>query len=170
MTPYDALAEHFCAHDVELALRVLDAAGYVIEPRPRAGEEEIREVWQAYLTHHQRAHLDTRRRRLISTRLRDGFTVDQLTAAIHGNHRSPWHCGDNPDGKSYHDLGLILRNADTIERFAAAAGGPADVLAKRNLSARDLAGLADTAEGGGFGGLSAGATRDREAPRLLPAG
>lgn len=129
MTPRDALVCHFSDHDAELALRVLDAAGFVVERKVRAGEEEIREVWQAYLGHHPRAHLDSRRRRLIATRLRDGFAAADLVAAIHGNHRSPWHCGANQERKSYHDLGLILRNADTIERFAS-EGSPAERLAR----------------------------------------
>jgi len=125
VTPYDALVEHFSQHDAELALHVLDSAGYVIERRPSVSEEKIREVWQAYLRHHSRARLDTRRRRLIATRLREGFPVAMLVAAIEGNHRSEYH-----KEHGYHDLGLILRNADLIERFCQVGKTPSERLGR----------------------------------------
>lgn len=123
MTPYDALVEHVSPHDAELCLHVLAAAGYILERRPQAREEDVREVWEAYLRYHPRARLDARRRRLIATRLREGHTTTILVAAITGNHRSEYH-----REHGYHDLGLILRNADLIERFSSS---PSDRLGRR---------------------------------------
>ena len=125
MTPRQALSEHFTDHDAELCLHVLAAAGFVVERRPSVSEEKIRKVWEAYLRHHSRARLDTRRRRLIATRLREGFPAAMLVAAIEGNHRSEYH-----KEHGYHDLGLILRNADLIERFCRVGKSPAERLGR----------------------------------------
>lgn len=84
---------------------------------------EIGKVWDAYLKHHPSAKLTRERRDLIGRRIK-AYPVEVLVAAIEGNHRSPYHCGENPGGKKYHDLGLILRDADKIERFAELATQP----------------------------------------------
>jgi hypothetical protein len=82
------------------------------------------QVWQAYERHHPRARLTPDRRKRIQTKLRH-YDVDTLIAAINGNHRDPWCCGENADGKEYHDLELILRNGGTIERYASTPLEPA---------------------------------------------
>jgi hypothetical protein len=38
--------------------------------------------------------------------------------AISGCAMSDWHMGDNPRGKKYDDIELILRDSAHIERFA----------------------------------------------------
>lgn len=78
-------------------------------------------VWSAYQTHHPGAKLTIDRKRLIENRLREGFSADQLVAAVIGNHLDP-HCnGENSSGRQYHAFDLILRNADKIEQYAALA-------------------------------------------------
>jgi hypothetical protein len=52
----------------------------------------------------------------LAARLRDGYTVDQLKLAIDGCAKSPWHRGENPEGKVYDDLELICR-PEKVERF-----------------------------------------------------
>lgn len=68
--------------------------------------------------------LDPKRARLIEARLREGYGVDRLRAAISGACATPFNRGENERGSVYLDLGLILRDADHIERFAAAAPPP----------------------------------------------
>lgn len=81
-------------------------------------------VWAAYQDRHPQSVLSPERRSLLDRRL-DDFTVEQLTAAIVGNHLDPYCNGENPSGKQYHDFELILRDADHIERYAnLAANGP----------------------------------------------
>lgn len=53
-------------------------------------------------------------------RLRDGYTVEQLRAAIVGCSKSPFHNGQNTDGKVYDDLELIMRPGK-IDKFIAEA-------------------------------------------------
>lgn len=68
-----------------------------------------------------RAKLDDKRRALIRKALRLGYEVDDLKAAIDGCKASPFHQGDNQDGRVYDDLGLILRDASKIDNFISLA-------------------------------------------------
>lgn len=134
---------------------------------------EIEAVWAAYTAHHPQARLTRERRSLIGRWLGE-YDVVTLVDAIDGNHQSPYHCGDNPDGKKYHDLGLILRSADKVERFAAmATADPIEQLAaKRNLSAADIGRLATELERqeGGFSDISTGSDDRGAAAGFLPEG
>jgi hypothetical protein len=80
-------------------------------------EQAREQVWDAYAAHHPAARLTTERKRLIDNRLHDGYTADQLVAAIEGNHRDAYCNGDNASGRQYHAFDLILRNADKIEQY-----------------------------------------------------
>jgi hypothetical protein len=128
----------------------------------------VDEVWNAYLEHHPASKLTTGRRDLIGRRLKE-HPVDVLVAAVHGNHRSPFHCGENDQGKTYHALELILRDAGKIEGFAELAGEtPLDRLSrKRNLSSRDMGELVDMMEGG-FGDIQRGITSGGPVAGVLP--
>jgi hypothetical protein len=74
---------------------------------------------------YSRALLDDRRRWMISSRLRDGHTVDDLFDAVEGCKRSPFHQGDraagNKSGTKHDTLDLILRDADHIDKFRSIA-------------------------------------------------
>jgi hypothetical protein len=82
--------------------------------------ESVAEVWVAYSRHHPRSVPSDERMALIERRLKD-HSVEDLIDAIEGNHLDS-HCnGQNVRHREYHDLGLILRNADHIERYGAIA-------------------------------------------------
>ena len=72
-------------------------------------------AWQA-ATGKTRAIFDEKRRRLINARLKD-YTADELCLAVAGWKNSPFHRGQNPGGKVYNDLGLLLRDAEHVEQF-----------------------------------------------------
>lgn len=72
--------------------------------------------WREVLDH-PRAKLDANRRNKIAARLRDGFTVSDLIAAIDGCRASEFHMGDNEQKKKYDDIGLICRDASKVEFF-----------------------------------------------------
>lgn len=74
-------------------------------------------VWAAYVEHHPQATLTKSRQQLIRRRLAE-HPAEKLVAAIEGNHRDPWCNGENPSGKTYHALELILRDAEKIEKYA----------------------------------------------------
>lgn len=79
---------------------------------------EIFEYWQRTMDHPQSKLIATRER-AIAARLREGYTVDQVKAAIDGCRRSPFHQGQNDVGAVYDDLTLICRNGAKLEQFIA---------------------------------------------------
>jgi hypothetical protein len=60
--------------------------------------------------------LDAKRRLSIGAAIHD-YGVDLCKQAIEGCRRSPFHMGQNKNGKIYNDIELILRDAEKIERF-----------------------------------------------------
>jgi hypothetical protein len=66
--------------------------------------------------------LTTEREKKISWAVKT-FGVETTKAAIDGCLRSEWHMGNNPGGKKYNDISLILRNAEKVESFAGIADG-----------------------------------------------
>lgn len=79
--------------------------------------DDIRTVLAAYATYHPRAKPGPKEKAKIRDRLKEKWSAQDLVEAVHGNHRSPFHCGDNKDGKRYHALGLIFRDADHVQQF-----------------------------------------------------
>lgn len=86
---------------------------------------EVFDHWKAALNH-PRAILDAKRQRLIRARLDEGFSVDDLKAAIEGCKASPFHQGENDRHQVYDDLTLICRDAGHIESFIARTGNGAN--------------------------------------------
>lgn len=64
--------------------------------------------------------LTDKRRRLIKNAVGD-HGVATCLAAIDGCALSDWHMGQNPRGRRYDDIELILRDAPHVERFATLA-------------------------------------------------
>lgn len=81
-----------------------------------SGADEVFGHWQRVLGK-PRAKLSPERRRAIDARLRDGTTVDELKRAIDGCAKSPFHLGQNDQGKRHDDLTLICRNRSKVEQF-----------------------------------------------------
>lgn len=57
------------------------------------------------------------RKRIISRALKD-YDLETCLEAIDGVLLSNWHMGNNPRGKRYDDITLILRDAQHIEDFS----------------------------------------------------
>ena len=66
-----------------------------------------------------RTRLTAQRRKKIDARLREGYSEDELTAAVRGIARSAFHTGDNDAKTRYDDLTVALRDGGQVERFAA---------------------------------------------------
>lgn len=60
--------------------------------------------------------LDSKRRLSIGAAIHD-YGLELCKQAIDGCKRSPFHMGQNKQGKVYNDIELILRDAEKIERF-----------------------------------------------------
>lgn len=71
-----------------------------------------------------RWRLTPERRRKIEGRLKDGYAVADLKAAIDGCAKSPFHMGENDSGSLYNDLELICRNGTHVEKFIQLAVAP----------------------------------------------
>lgn len=97
------------------------------EKRAREEREKILAVFAHYRTHHPKSFPDPKSDspewKKIRARLRDGHTVEEICGAIDGNHRSPWHCGENDHGREYHALELIVRNGDKVNQFLSIPNG-----------------------------------------------
>ncbi len=85
--------------------------------------EQVFEAWKASTKRTGATKLDRSRSRLIGDALRD-YPLEDVLDAVRGWEHSPYHRGENPEGKTWNDLGLLLRNAEHIERFRDLARGP----------------------------------------------
>lgn len=82
-------------------------------PTPQGGVLAVFEHWQKTFNH-SKAVLDGKRRRLIEARLKD-FSPEDLRDSISGYKLSPFHQGDNDQGKVWDSLELILRDSQHVE-------------------------------------------------------
>lgn len=80
--------------------------------------QEVFQHWKTVLDH-PRAILDAKRQKLIADRIEQGFSVDDLKAAIDGCRASPYHMGQNDHKTIYDSLELICRDASHVEQFIA---------------------------------------------------
>jgi len=81
-----------------------------------SGVVSVFERWKKY---HDKARLTAGHRGLIARRLKAGYTVDDLCAAIDGIHLDDW-----PDREKYLSLKYALKDDASIERFIGFAGNP----------------------------------------------
>ena len=63
-----------------------------------------------------RTRLDQKRRRTISRAL-EAHPVEDVLDAVVGWRHEPFYCGENDRGRAFNDLGLLLRDAEHVERF-----------------------------------------------------
>ena len=83
------------------------------------GDPRIIEIWSYWVQKlgNKRAKPTEKRLSKIVARLKQKYTVEQLKIAIDGCACSPYHQGENTQGKTYKDLTLIFRNGDKVEQF-----------------------------------------------------
>lgn len=74
------------------------------------------DAWRQAAGRGDRTVLDPKRRRLISSALAT-YPLDDVLDAVRGWRKSPHHAGQNDSGTVYNDLGLLLRDAEHIEKF-----------------------------------------------------
>lgn len=96
--------------------------------KPGSDPPEIRQVFDHWRTvcGHPAAKLGDRkskRFRTIAGRLRDGYTAEQLCAAVDGIRNSPHHMGDNDRHEVYDDIELICRDGAHVDKFIRFSSG-----------------------------------------------
>jgi hypothetical protein len=90
---------------------------------PKQKEEvvdDVRAVFNAWVgatgKRLSRTRLDDKRRRIIKQALKAHPVEDVLDAVVGWRH-DPFYCGENDRGRAFNDLGMLLRDADHVERF-----------------------------------------------------
>lgn len=78
--------------------------------------EQVFAHWQTVLDH-PKAILTKERERCISSRLEEGYSVEDLMRAVDGCKASPYHNGKNDSGSIFHDPTLIFRSGSKVEQF-----------------------------------------------------
>lgn len=102
----------------------------VTEPESKQAKEPdsriatVFDYWRTAMKKSQRTKLDAARKRVIASRLKDGYDVDDLMKAIRGCSLTPHNMGQNDRGEVYNDLTLILRDAAHVDRFIRNADHP----------------------------------------------
>jgi hypothetical protein len=79
---------------------------------------EVFTYWQTVMDHPD-SRLGKDRVRVIEARLKEGYTVEQIKAAVDGCKASAWHMGENERRKRYDGLELICRSAEKLDAFRA---------------------------------------------------
>lgn len=114
-----------------------NAAGITVKNRKEPKIEPTDNPLLSVFTHWQnvmgkgQAKLDAKRKRAITGRLKDGYTVEQLCRAVTGCSLSSWHMGKNERNRAYNDIELICRDAAKVDQFIAMADSPPETEAER---------------------------------------
>lgn len=66
--------------------------------------------------------LTTKRKKNISARLKDGYTVEQIKQAVDGCRADPFSMGANDRNKPFNDIELICRTGEKLESFLEVKG------------------------------------------------
>jgi len=83
---------------------------------PAADVDEVFAEWIAATERTDQTRLDAKREKCIREALA-AYPKDEVVQAVWGIKASPFHQGENPQGKKYTDITLILRDATKIEDF-----------------------------------------------------
>jgi len=91
------------------------------EPEQKEGVvDEVRVVFDAWVAatgkDSGRTRLDEKRRRTIDRAL-EAHPIEDVLDAVVGWRHEPFYCGENDRGRTFNDLGLLLRDAEHVERF-----------------------------------------------------
>lgn len=81
-----------------------------------SSQEIIFNHWKVTMNQPQ-AIMDKNRKKVITSGLDAGFSVEQLCNAITGCSRTPYNMGNNPEKQRFDGLKVIFRDAEQIERF-----------------------------------------------------
>lgn len=74
-------------------------------------------VFAYYQKLHPQSHPGDKERRLVQTRLREGYTSEQLISAINGCHKTPHNLGANDRNTKYLSLTVIMKDSSQVARF-----------------------------------------------------
>lgn len=93
----------------------VETSPVTVSDSSHTNSQQLFEYWQTVMNH-QRAVLDVKRQRTIAKALKI-YSFEDLKKAIDGCKNTPYNMGKNDRQQLYDDIGLILRDAEHIERF-----------------------------------------------------
>jgi hypothetical protein len=95
------------------------------EPTLTERAEAVFNHWREVMDH-PRAKFgkDDERIKKVIARLKDGYTVEDLKAAVDGCAKTPHNMGENERGQRYDGLHVICKNGDNVDRFMRTAANP----------------------------------------------
>lgn len=64
-----------------------------------------------------RSIFDDKRKKIVKTALKAGHSVNDLKEAIEGMHNCPHNLGENDRGVVFNRIGIVLKDAESIDRF-----------------------------------------------------
>lgn len=107
-------------------------------------QPEVQQVFDLWLQvtgkDRQRTKLDSKREARIVWALK-AYPLDDVLDAVQGWQKSPFHSGQNNDGKVWNDLTLLLRNAEKLEFFRDCQRRPEPAGSRVSDTWRRLAGM-----------------------------
>ena len=75
------------------------------------------DYWLSVMDRGPRTHATPKRITNIKSRLKDGYTVDEIKLGIDGCTKSSYHMGENNRATKYNDIELICRSGEKLEAF-----------------------------------------------------
>lgn len=94
------------------------------KPMSAEADPRVREVFDHWVSVMSvaRAVLSPKRLKAVASRLDDGYTPENLKAAVDGCSKTPHNMGQNDRGTKFNDLELICRSPENVDRFMSATG------------------------------------------------
>jgi hypothetical protein len=95
-------------------------------PMSPNGDDHVQQVfdyWCSVFNKSTTSKLTKKRSKVVSDRLKEGYTVEQLKQSIDGCSHSEYHMGKNDTRSIYNDLELICRSGEKVEQFASNYNG-----------------------------------------------
>jgi len=90
------------------------------------GDERVDQVfnyWCSVFNKTASSKLTPKRKKAITDRLKEGYTLEEIKLSIDGCSQSEYHMGKNDTGAIYNDLELICRSGEKVEQFASNYNG-----------------------------------------------
>lgn len=78
--------------------------------------EAVFDHWKLIMNH-PGSQFDTKRKKVVKARLKEGYSVNDLKEAIEGMSNCPHNMGQNEQGIAYDRIGIVLKDAESIDRF-----------------------------------------------------
>lgn len=96
----------------------------------RKAVSDIFDCWRDVMES-PRSVLDEKRRKVIESRLKDGYSPEDICKAIRGCRKSHFHMGQNDKGTKYNGIDLICRSAEHVDRFMTFDDNPPKPMGKQ---------------------------------------